>query len=329
MEQESRTDREMVGNGNAAPLPGDGALCESLAQLSVSGEGAIDDEDLLSKIRLFECPDRAVVAARAIKMGLRMSRAVEQAIGASCKFERKGSLFDDKLCHVSDVDLLMYCADRAPAAVLRAALASEPHLVPFEVKVRFADGEETEFAATSLPLEAYREDAIVVVATCAAKFETDLLPLDLTATSLEQRDESVLHRVAKIGENVEEGKFDKALQRLRPLVRRLRKNNPRSTQALRAELTEAMNSETGQVRFASKQLALSAAIGRTTPAVARCGISSTAVGRAAQLAKEVNACAARRVLARFAPDVMKVAGRSAVAPALRNSLERCAVAASA
>ena len=98
MEQESRTDREMVGNGNAAPLPGDGALCESLAQLSVSGEDAIDDEDLLSRIRLFECPDKAVVAARAIKMGLRMSRAVEQAIGASCKFERKGSLFDDKLC---------------------------------------------------------------------------------------------------------------------------------------------------------------------------------------------------------------------------------------
>lgn len=293
----------MVATAHGATRDATEDLESHLSSLSLT-----PNDDLYTRVHAMPKPNKEKIARQAVNTGMEFVKTALKACGARCKFVRKGSLFDEKLEHVSDVDLLLQAAgdDTRPAKVLQSILDARPEMRPFEIKFRDSGGGEHESKTSTIPEAAFAENIETVVATMPYAFGDHTLPLDLTITTMADHNESISHRLEKIADNVQEGKLDKVLQRLRPLVRRLRSKGP-PTYALRADLTDAMNTHTGFIRYASKQLGLSASINERTNAVRLANIDASEVQDALRIAKYENNRLAKNVIERFAPEILRFA----------------------
>ena len=260
----------------------------------------------LAQIDAIAMPPKATTADKAIKLGYKIACGLSDA-GIECRFERKGSLFDTDIKHVSDVDILVSIKSGAhPAEAMKRTLAMFD-LPPFAVMHRDADGVEVEEQTSTLPDAAFGESIVTVCVSMPLRCGPHTLPFDLTITTKVDRNESIEHRIQKLGANVNSGKYDKALQRLRPIIRRLRRKDPAQTAALRASLTDAMNEHTGGVRYALKQLELSVLSHRRTEAVERAGIKECELAFTLGVARGRNASLAKQVIDEFLEEIEDVA----------------------
>jgi hypothetical protein len=260
----------------------------------------------LTQIDAIAMPHKETTTDKAIKLGYKIACGLSDA-GIECRFERKGSLFDADIKHVSDVDILIHIKSGAhPAEAMKHALAMFD-LPPFAVMHRDTDGVEVEEQTSALPDAAFDASIVTVCVSMPLRCGPHTLPLDLTMTTKADRNESIEHRIQKLGANVNTGKYDKALQRLRPIIRRLRRKDPAHTAALRASLTGAMNEHTGGVRYALKQLELSVLSHRRTEAVSMAGIKEHELEFTLGVARKRNASLAKQVIVEFLDEIEDVA----------------------
>jgi len=281
-----------------------------------------DDDAIMQRLDNMTTPSKPFIRGRSNGLGLKIAHSLRDTFDAKCQFERKGSVFDDKILHVSDIDILVFIESGVGLATAMAHILSAFNLHPFTVMTRDLRGSEVEWKTNVLPDEAFDESIETIAVSMPLSMGKHTLPLDLTMTSkLKGRDEPIDHRIQKLDANIKTGKFDKALQRIRPLLTRLS-----ASREARDAVTAAMNERTGLVRFVQKQLQLSVDSKRITPAVAELGVESgDELEHALMVAKSRNAIEAKDVIVEFIDEIMAAvecgvfeeAMRSALAPFVR------------
>lgn len=260
----------------------------------------------LTQIGAIAMPLKATTTRQATALGHKIAHCLKNT-GVECLFEKKGSLYDANIKHVSDVDILISIKSGAKPAEAMKQTIGMFDLPPFAVMRRDANGVEVEEQTSVLPDAAFDESVVTVCVSMPLRCGPHTLPFDLTMTTKADRNESIEHRIQKLGANISIGKYDKALQRLRPIIRRLRRKNPTHTAALRASLTDAMNERTGGVRYALKQLELSVLSHRRTEAVERAGIEEHELEFTLGVARGRNASLAKQVIDEFLEEIEDVA----------------------
>ena len=260
-----------------------------------------DDDAIMQRLKHMKTPSKPLVRRRANGLGVKIAHSLRDTFDAKCRFERKGSVFDDNILHVSDIDILIFIESGVGLATAMAHVLSAFELHPFTVMIRDLHEREVEWQTSVLPDEAFDESTETIAVSMPLSMGRHTLPLDLTMTSkLKGRDEPIEHRIQKLEANIEAGKFDKALQRIRPLLTRLS-----ASREVRDAITAAMNERTGPVRFVHKQLQLSVDSKRMTPAVAALGIESDdELEHALRVAKSHNATEAKDVIVEFIDEIM-------------------------
>ena len=274
------------------------------------------DDAMMQRLALMTTPSKPLVRRCANGLGIKIAHSLRDTFNAKCRFERKGSVFDDKIHHVSDIDILIFVEDCVGLATAMAHVLSSFKLHPFAIMVRDSCGKEHEFQTNVLPDDAFNESIETISVSMPLKMGKYTLPFDLTfTTAIRGRDEPIEHRIEKMEANIKAGKFDKALQRLRPLLTRLG-----ATRDARDAITAAMNDRTGFVRFVHKQLKLSVDSKRVTHAVASLGIQSDELEHALEVASRRNIVEARAVVIEFIDEIKAVAEGSAFEEAMRAAL---------
>jgi len=276
-----------------------------------------DDDAMMQRLDRMKMPSKHFVSSRARGFGTKIAHSLRGKFDAKCSFETKGSVFDDTIQHVSDVDILIFIESGVhPADAIKHVL-DEFTLCPFSVLIRNDRGIEVEMQTNTLPRGlAWLDSVETISVSMPLRMGKHTLPFDLTMTNkLKGRDEPIEHRIQKLDANIKAGKFDKALQRTRPLLTRLG-----AMREARDAITAAMNDRTGFIRFVHKQLQLSADSKRETPAVAALGIQSEEVEHALEVAKSRNATEAKAVIVEFIETIKAAADASVFEGAMRAAL---------
>jgi len=276
-----------------------------------------DDDAMMQRLDRMKMPSKHFVSSRARGFGTKIAHSLRGKFDAKCSFETKGSVFDDTIQHVSDVDILIFIESGVhPADAIKHVL-DEFTLCPFSVLIRNDRGIEVEMQTNTLPRGlAWLDSVETISVSMPLRMGKHTLPFDLTMTNkLKGRDEPIEHRIQKLDANIKAGKFDKALQRTRPLMKRLG-----AMREARDAITAAMNDRTGFIRFVHKQLQLSADSKRETPAVAALGIQSEEVEHALEVARCRNVVEARAVIIEFIDEIKAVVEGGAFEGPMRTAL---------
>jgi hypothetical protein len=277
---------------------------------------AMKDDAMMRRLDRMTVPSKPFVCNRASGLGIKIAHSLRDTFGATCRFERKGSVFDDKILHVSDVDVLIFIESGVGLATAMAHVLETLELHPYAVTTRDVCGREIELQTNVLPDDAFNESIETISVSMPLRMGKHTLPLDLTfTTATKGRDEPIEHRIQKLDANIKIGKFDKALQRLRPLLTRLG-----ATWEVRGAITAAMNDRTGFVRFVHKQLKLSVDSKRVTHAVAALGIQSDELEHALEVAMRRNVVEAEALIVEFIDEIKAVAEGGAFEGSVRAAL---------
>ena len=319
MENENDTDNSHITGLDTSPVE------DMLDQATATMNSLEIEEDLITRFDDINLPSKGGVASQAAYTGHKFKEIVEDSLGNNCKFARKGSLFDESVNFVSDVDILLCSKDANPFEVIQALILSE-NLQPFRVMYRTKQNEEVEFDAPPgeiATLPAFVHDAEVVSISCAYSFQEHMLPFDVTATNAKQHNESIGHRIQKIRQNAMDGKFDKVVQRIKPLFNKIGTKTSTKT-ALKTDWLEAMNNDVGRIRFIAKQLHLSIQTGQQTPFVQKANLSDAQLPLAFQQATAENRRAALSIIRDFRPRILDWVRLYSYGDALLEALDRCA-----
>lgn len=284
-----------------------------------------DDDVIMHRIDSMVCmemPCKDFVSSRSKKFGFKISRFIRKAFDATCHFEPRGSAFDKAVHHISDVDILVVIESGVSPADATEYILNKFELHPFAVLLRDVGGAEVEMQTNTLPRDAFDESIETISVSMPLRMGKHTFPFDLTMTNrANEREETMEHRIQKLDANIKSGKYDKALQRIRPILKRLG-----ASRDVRSVILDAMNERTGAVRFVHKQLQLSVDCKQVTPAVAAVGIAVDDLESALGIAKSRNINMAKDVLVEFLGEIMAVADggefedpmRAALAPLVRS-----------
>ena len=259
------------------------------------------DEIMIDRLeRMKEPHSKFCVAKWARALGVKIISSIREEFGANCIFETKGSLFDDDIHHISDIDILIFIESGVhPSEALKHVLKMFEF---FNFSFMYRDTNGCEFVSSDLFRPNQTQQTIeTICASFPLRMGTNTLPFDLTFTTCQRgRVQSIDNIIGKLHDNLKAGKFDKALQRMRPLLGRICESR-----VLHDRLTDAMNNRTGFIRFVHKQLQLSVDNYFLSEAVSELGIKEDELEGALAVAKKANNFAAKSVLEEFLVEIKK------------------------